>query len=106
MWPDGIEAYSAVEVWGSAEVVDERGSKIVRCMVDPILFTVRVHATSFLTGLDIPSSQFPIELPLPPLSGATLFQRRGVGIGRVTDGLRVNIGLVAGCGFVSSSRRL
>ena len=107
MWTDGIEAYSAVEEGGSTEVVDECGSKVVCRVVDPILFTVRVDTTPFLVKLGVPGSQFPVELPLSPLTGTTLFQRRRVGVGRVVDGLRVNIGfLMAWCGFVSSSRRL
>ena len=87
--------------------MDERGSKIICCVVDPILFTVRIDVTPSLARFNVPGSQFSVELSLSPLSGATLFQRGRVDIRRVMDGLRVDVGfLMARCGFVSSSRRL
>ena len=84
--------------------MDEPGSKIVRGVADPILSAVRVGVALPLAELSISGSQLPIELPLPPPSGMALFRRRRVGIGRVMDGFRVNVGLLmVGCGPVSSS---
>ena len=110
MRANGVEAYGTIEIGGSTEVANEPGSKIVRCAVDPILFTVRVDVTLLLAGLNISGSQFSIDLPLLPPSGRIPSQRRWFGIGGVIGGLGVDVGLFGGvCGFIpisSSSRRL
>lgn len=75
MWADGIEAYNAIEIGRSTEVVDKARSKVFRCVVDPILFTVGVDATLLLARFDISGSQFSVELPPSLLSRVTLFRK-------------------------------
>ena len=87
--------------------MDEPRSKVVRCVVDPVLFTIGINAVVLLAKLDVSGSQLSIEPSLSPLSGVALFQRRRAGISRATDGLRIDDGLfTTGYWFVSSSTRL
>ena len=68
MWADGVEAYSAVEVGESTEVADEPSGNIVRCVVNPILFTVKIGVAVVPMGFSISGSQFSVELPPSLLS--------------------------------------
>lgn len=106
MWTDGVIADGTVEVGGCSEVTDELGSKIVRSVVDPVLFSVRVDATFLLERSSVSSGQLSVELSAP-LASRSLSQRRRLGISKAVDGVRINTGLfVARCGLLSSPRRL